>query len=260
MKSRLDQIEHRLQTFIESTLFIFPWNNRQTLFSHLLVEAIERTLVQQPNGQITPAHVYSIIASPEMVARWQADPDFLPALARTLYEAAVDAGFVFLSPPEFQLLSDPALPAGKMRFEPAGPPPTVEETGVIEIETEELKELVEPRPVNAFLILNGNYVYPLGTAVLNFGRRLDNQIVIDDPRVSRSHAQLRAIRGHYVLFDLNSTGGTFVNGQRITQFTLRPGDVISLAGVTIIYGEETPPDLPTSDGKTSSFPAQPHKP
>ncbi len=259
MKSRLDQIEHRIQTFIESTSFIFPWSNRQTLFSHLLVEAVERAIIRQPDGQLIPAHVYSIVANPQMCDRWQADPDFLPTLARILYESAVDAGLDFVSPPEFQLISDPALAPGILHIEPGAAEPDVEETGVITVEADEIREPMETHPVNAFLILNGNYVYPLGSGVLNFGRRLDNQIVIDDPRVSRSHAQLRAIRGRYVLFDLNSTGGTFVNGQRITQFTLRPGDVISLAGVTIIYGEESM-DMPAIDGNTSILPSQPHKP
>jgi pSer/pThr/pTyr-binding forkhead associated (FHA) protein len=42
-----------------------------------------------------------------------------------------------------------------------------------------------------------------------------------------------------MIFDLNSTGGTFVNGKRVTQSMLYPGDVISLAGVPLIYGQET---------------------
>jgi pSer/pThr/pTyr-binding forkhead associated (FHA) protein len=45
-----------------------------------------------------------------------------------------------------------------------------------------------------------------------------------------------------VLFDLNSTGGTYVNGQRIYQHALKAGDVISLSGVPVIYGEDTPSD------------------
>ena len=99
--------------------------------------------------------------------------------------------------------------------------------------------------------MNGSTLLPLHLPVINLGRRHDNQIVIDDPRVSRSHAQLRAIRGHYLLFDLNSTGGTFINGIQITQLALKPGDVISLAGVQLIYGEEQlssgsyPPKLQT---------------
>jgi pSer/pThr/pTyr-binding forkhead associated (FHA) protein len=73
---------------------------------------------------------------------------------------------------------------------------------------------------------------------------LDNTLVIDDPRISRNHAQLRAIKGRYIIFDLNSTGGTFVNGQRTSQSVLYPGDVISLAGVPLVFGQDNPPPRP----------------
>ena len=73
-------------------------------------------------------------------------------------------------------------------------------------------------------------------------------LVIDDPRISRNHAQLRAIKGRYVIFDLNSTGGTFVNAQRTSQSVLYPGDVISLAGVPLIYGQDNPPPRPDLAG------------
>jgi pSer/pThr/pTyr-binding forkhead associated (FHA) protein len=99
-------------------------------------------------------------------------------------------------------------------------------------------------PENAFLIIEGVKVYALAESVVNIGRRLENQLVIDDPRVSRNHAQLRAIKGRFVLFDLNSTGGTFVNGQRTSQTVLYPGDVISLAGVALIFGQDNPPPRP----------------
>ena len=45
------------------------------------------------------------------------------------------------------------------------------------------------------------------------------------------------------MFDLNSTGGTQVNGKPVHQSHLAPGDVISLAGLPLVYGQEdTPPD------------------
>ena len=62
--------------------------------------------------------------------------------------------------------------------------------------------------------------------------------MVDDPRVSRVHSQLRAVRGRYLLFDLDSTGGTFLNGERIRQALLSPGDVITLAGVPLVYGQD----------------------
>ena len=99
-------------------------------------------------------------------------------------------------------------------------------------------------PQNAFLIVDGVKVFPLTQPVVNIGRRMDNQLVIDDPRVSRNHAQLRAIKGRFVIFDLNSTGGTFVNGQRTSQSVLYPGDVISMAGVPLVFGQDNPPPRP----------------
>ncbi len=99
-------------------------------------------------------------------------------------------------------------------------------------------------PEDAFVIVDGVKVIPLTQPLIRIGRRLENNLVLDDPRVSRTHAELRAINGRYVLFDLNSTGGTIVNGLRITQSVVYPGDVISLAGVNLVYGQKNPPPRP----------------
>ena len=96
-------------------------------------------------------------------------------------------------------------------------------------------------PPNAFFVIEGTKYYPLARAVVNIGRRLENDLVLDDPRVSRNHAQLQAIEGHYVLFDLSSTGGTFVNGIRITQTIIYPNDTVSLGGVTLTFYQDEPP-------------------
>jgi pSer/pThr/pTyr-binding forkhead associated (FHA) protein len=117
-------------------------------------------------------------------------------------------------------------------------------------------ETNEAVPENAFLIIEGFKIHPLQESVINIGRRFENHIVIDDPRISRNHAQLRVMNGHFVLFDLNSTGGTNVNGQRTSQIVLYPGDVISLAGVTLVFGQDMPPadlvETSPSDERASS--------
>ncbi len=119
-------------------------------------------------------------------------------------------------------------------------------------EEAEEADVVDPVriPEDAFVIVDGVKVIPLTTPLVRIGRRLENNLVLDDPRVSRTHAELRAINGRYVLFDLNSTGGTFVNGLRITQSVVYPGDVISLAGVNLVYGQKNPP--PRIDLKETS--------
>lgn len=108
-------------------------------------------------------------------------------------------------------------------------------------------------PENAFLIIEGIKAKPLDQAIIKIGRSHDNMIVIDDPRVSRHHAELRAINGHFVLFDLNSSGGTYINGQRTNQALLYTGDLISLAGVTIVFMQDVAP-LRRSPDDTSTLP------
>ncbi|HEX2698145.1 MAG TPA: FHA domain-containing protein [Anaerolineales bacterium] len=109
-------------------------------------------------------------------------------------------------------------------------------------------------PENAVLIIEGTEAVALKDTVIKIGRSHDNTIVIDDPRVSRHHLELRAIHGNYVLFDLGSSGGTFINGQRTAQGLLYSGDILSLAGVTLLFRQGLTP--PSSDGKAGTEPFQ----
>ena len=92
---------------------------------------------------------------------------------------------------------------------------------------------------SAYLIVNSE-VYKINGALTNMGRKLDNHIVLNDPRVSRNHAQIRMVDNHYILLDLNSTGGTMVNGKKISKSVLYSGDSISLAGLVIKFVQDTP--------------------
>ena len=84
----------------------------------------------------------------------------------------------------------------------------------------------------AYLIVNSE-VFAISGGLTNIGRKLDNHIVLNDPRVSRNHAQIRIVDKQYILLDLNSTGGTTVNDNKVSKSVLYSGDSISLAGVTI---------------------------
>ncbi len=91
-------------------------------------------------------------------------------------------------------------------------------------------------PQNAFLIVNGAEIYPLRKKVINIGRMDDNDIIIQNAHISRYHARLLAKGGQYTLLDLESTGGTSVNGKKVSQAQIQPGDVITLSGIPLIYG------------------------
>jgi predicted component of type VI protein secretion system len=78
---------------------------------------------------------------------------------------------------------------------------------------------------------------------LNIGRDSSNEIVINDAEVSRRHARLTFQGGKYVLEDLGSTNGTFVNGQRLAgPRVLKAGEVISLGEQIVLVYEVTTND------------------
>ncbi len=84
-------------------------------------------------------------------------------------------------------------------------------------------------------------VYPLDKGEMFVGRDLSNDIVINDPEISRRHARLFQQGNGYVLEDLGSTNGSFVNGQRLVgPNILRPGD-------TITFGERMSMVFESSD-------------
>ena len=75
---------------------------------------------------------------------------------------------------------------------------------------------------------NAGTAYPLEKAELFIGRDLNNEIVINDPEMSRRHARLYLQGANYVLEDLGSTNGTAVNGQRLMgPYLLRPGEMVT---------------------------------
>ena len=76
---------------------------------------------------------------------------------------------------------------------------------------------------------NPGMTYPLEGDQLTIGRDASNGVAINDAEVSRRHSRLTFQGGKYVVEDLGSTNGTFVNGQRLGgPYVLKPGDVVSL--------------------------------
>lgn len=77
-------------------------------------------------------------------------------------------------------------------------------------------------------------VQRLGSGVINAGRNQDSDLWIPDDGVSRRHARFIAENGRYILEDLQSANGTFVQGERITRRVLQDGDLVQL-GPTAVF-------------------------
>jgi len=80
----------------------------------------------------------------------------------------------------------------------------------------------------------GRTAYPLVRAVTRIGRGADVDIRVDDPGVSRNHAEI-VMGTPLTVRDLNSTNGTTVNGQRITELELAEGTAIHIGSTTLVF-------------------------
>jgi len=88
-------------------------------------------------------------------------------------------------------------------------------------------------------------VFDLTGSELTVGRVADNKIQIEHASVSGHHAIFKLDALDYVIKDLDSTNGTRINGERITQQKLRRNDILRLGNIELLYdSEHQPPGQP----------------
>src|SRR5205085_10985383 len=80
-------------------------------------------------------------------------------------------------------------------------------------------------------------VYRIEKPVVNIGRQLTNDIIVEDKRVSRYHAQIKyQSNGQFMIFDLGSTNGITINGTlHLRQHTLRSGDRFTIGSYDFYF-------------------------
>ena len=83
----------------------------------------------------------------------------------------------------------------------------------------------------------GNYQLRNGASI-TIGRSEDNNVVIDDPAVSGHHAKIDSMGNRFVIIDLQSKNGSFVNEQLITTHWLMDGDVINIGDHALLYNQK----------------------
>ncbi|HMD34110.1 MAG TPA: FHA domain-containing protein [Vicinamibacterales bacterium] len=97
--------------------------------------------------------------------------------------------------------------------------------------------------------------YDLGAHALKIGRLPDNTVVIDNPAVSSHHARIIHDGGKFVIEDLKSTNGTYINEQRIHRQVLENGDVVLVGKHKLVYDAtdgESVADTPSGDAEETS--------
>jgi pSer/pThr/pTyr-binding forkhead associated (FHA) protein len=92
---------------------------------------------------------------------------------------------------------------------------------------------------------------PLTSSAVTIGRLPNNVVSIDNPAVSGQHARVIVEGGQFVVEDLNSRNGTFVNNQAVTKHALQEGDIIRIGKHTLTFygigkGEAIPDTAPAA--------------
>lgn len=165
-------------------------------------------------------------------------PKLPEILSRHLVELANEAGYRLNADPIVRFEGDEAFSTGDVAVSATHTVQLRHDTAVME--RAELPIVSQEQPRNAQLIINGDTTVALSEPLVNIGRGRDNHIVLDDPYVSRHHAQIRLRFGRYTLFDTQSQTGTFVNDTRVREQNLQAGDVIRMGKMTLVYLEDDP--------------------
>ncbi|MBN1666198.1 MAG: DUF3662 domain-containing protein [Anaerolineales bacterium] len=235
LTQQLDRLEARIQAMVEGRLagLLAPQKTAQQIAQQLVQATQLNSITLEDQRTLAPAH-FILQVHPSQASRIQENQALLREMEDLIFQEGKQAGLAFEQRPRVEVISDEDVPTGEIVVIARVLQPEVGTTRTMPVDA-----VPDPAyPLNAFLIVDGLRVFPLDKVTINIGRREENDLVIDDPRVSRQHAQLRASQGRYQIFDLGSTGGTFVNKVPITQATLQPGDVISLAGFSLVFGQD----------------------
>jgi hypothetical protein len=171
-------------------------------------------------------------------------------LAESILGGARDRNYTLLAFPTVEIERDDDLAPGDMRVSCALVDASGEEVtpdaktlGAVEaghtmvLDREKLLREKPRAPKANVLVQDGNdrRTVALGGDPLAIGRDPQNDIVLDDRRVSRKHAEVRLRLGRYTLYDLQSTNGTYVNGRRVVEIVLSDGDRIAIGGVEMLF-------------------------
>lgn len=253
MNTTFDRIEAYLRALFEKKLpKIFTGHQPDSTLVDELLQVMQKTALRDETGKLYAPDLYLLRVSPQDLIEWQLHQDILDEIAHSIHTIGETVNLVFRKPPKIELVPVATIPVGGFSIAAHFVSKDLALPDTAVMTTQEAEGNEPTLPENAMLIIAGKSSYPLVKPVIDIGRHSGNDLVLSDLHVSRHHAQLRAIKNHYVIFDVGSTAGVYLNGRRISQATLHAGDVIRLGTVNLIYNQE-----PTSAFPTSVLPVDP---
>jgi hypothetical protein len=239
----MDRFEALAQQLIEESLArllggqLQPRDVLQALVN-AIDDADEGVAAPAQAQRVAPNHFWVTLNDADF-ERLRADqPGLADELAEQTRQVLLQMGFRLDMPPRVLLSGKEDVPRRGMRVTarwiPAAP------NGESEDVSARRGGGASSLPRRPFLIVDGRRQIDLTMMTVVIGRSRGGHVVLDDRRVSRQHLELRWLSAseRFLAVDLGSSGGTRLNGHAIKQCTLEAGDIISLGGYELIYGEE----------------------
>jgi hypothetical protein len=268
--SPLSRFEQLMQGVVEGSFGrIFRTRLQPVEIRRKLERAIEENLLLS-NDRSIAANVYIISISPADLARFQ---PIMSTLLFEMQNAIIDYArrnnYVLTTRPAITFKAETRLVTGEIRINTqlldnarfneylaanaqGSGSTTSQASGATPDETQMIKPEgfspmvlpgmppAPPMPMTyAALVMRTpqgpGQTYPINREIIHIGRHTGNDIVINDRRVSRYHAEIRFERGQFVIYDLGSLNGVSINGVPSRQTILRNGDVVGFGNFSFVF-------------------------
>jgi hypothetical protein len=247
--SVLRNLESKLAGLVEGTFSrAFKSEVRPVEIARKLAREMDEHTVQSLSRVYAP-NEYAVWLSPDDRAQFEGyEEELARELSGFLLEHARREKIALVTQPQIEFRTDERLRLGEFGIQARLVRPPAHETeapsqgdeghtmvySVSERVSEPLRE-PDPRRGSARLRVDGR-TQVVGPAGAVLGRSRDCDVVIDDPNVSRHHAEIRPSGGSWIVNDLGSTNGVKVNGRRIRgPESLKRGDVIEIGTSSITF-------------------------
>ena len=212
----LQQFEQRLERLVEGAFAkAFRGQLQPVELGRRLTREMDLHRSVGVRGLVAPNH-FDVYLATQDYERFESFGDVLNReLVEAVREHAGAERYHFLGPIEIVIHEDPDL-----------------STSTFAIESDVLEGVGGP---SDWLVLPDGRRVGIADEVVTIGRLPECAVVLDDPNVSRRHAQLRREGEYVVVVDLGSTNGTKVNGIPVREQRLAPGDAVTVGTTTMRF-------------------------
>ncbi len=226
----LARFERLMEQAVEGSLRrVFPTNLQPVQLAKAAARAMEEAQIVGVRGAEVP-NSYELRLAPADMERFGGYTSTLShELSRYLVDYARERGLRLVAEPRIELLEDQSVRAGSVRaqarFVDLAPAVRSEVDAALEgTRRLRLADLAGARVATSDAVADRLWlVDPLGlrvplepaAGIARLGRAADNDAIIANQRVSRYHAQIRWVESSWLVYDLDSTNGTWVDEQRV---------------------------------------------